>query len=65
MPTPLDILLDPVSLYILGLYAILIIWEAIWPARKLPFVPYWKIKGIVFFFIFFYLSTYLPLWYAE
>jgi sterol desaturase/sphingolipid hydroxylase (fatty acid hydroxylase superfamily) len=47
------------------LYAVLITWEAILPARRLPFVPYWKIKGIVFFFIFFYLSTYLPLWYAE
>jgi sterol desaturase/sphingolipid hydroxylase (fatty acid hydroxylase superfamily) len=64
MPTPIDILLDPVSLYILGMYALLIIWEALLPARKLPHVPYWKLKGILFFFIFFFLSTYLPLWYA-
>jgi len=65
MPNPLDILLDPVSLYILAMYAILIIWEAVFPARKLPPIAYWKIKGIVSFFFFFYLSTYLPLWYAE
>jgi len=65
MPTPLEILLDPISLYILAMYAILIIWEAAFPARKLPHVKYWKIKGILFFFVFFYLSTYLPLWYAE
>lgn len=65
MPTPLDILLDPVSLYILGMYLLLILWEAIFPARQLPDVPYWKIKGIAFFFLFFYLSTYLPLLYAE
>jgi sterol desaturase/sphingolipid hydroxylase (fatty acid hydroxylase superfamily) len=65
MPTPLEILLDPVSLYLLAMYAILIIWEAVFPARKLPYVKYWKIKGILFFFGFFYLSTYLPLWYAE
>lgn len=65
MPTPLDILLDPLSLYILGMYFILIIWEAFFPARKLPYVPYWKVKGGLFFFFFFYLSTYLPLLYAE
>ena len=65
MPTPLDILLDPVSLYILGMYAILILWEAIFPARQLPEIPYWKIKGLAFFFCFFFLSTYLPLFYAE
>ena len=64
MPTPLEILLDPVSLYILAMYALLMIWEAIFPARKLPVIPFWKLKGIIFFFTFFYLSTYLPLWYA-
>jgi sterol desaturase/sphingolipid hydroxylase (fatty acid hydroxylase superfamily) len=65
MPTPLDILLDPVSLYILAIYAMLIIWEAVFPARPLPKVRYWQIKGIVSFFIFFYLSSYLPLLYAR
>ena len=64
MPTPLDILLDPVSLYILGMYFLLVLWEACFPARKLPRIRYWRIKGIVSFFFFFYLSTYLPLWYA-
>ncbi len=64
MPTPLEILIDPVSLYILGMYGILIVWEAFFPARKLPAIKYWRIKGIVAFFFFFYLSTYLPLWYA-
>jgi sterol desaturase/sphingolipid hydroxylase (fatty acid hydroxylase superfamily) len=65
MPTPLEILLDPVSLYIIGMYALLMIWEAIFPARRLPHIRYWKIKGILFFFVFFYLSTYLPLLYAD
>ena len=41
MPTPLEILLDPVSLYILGMYLLLILWEAVFPARKLPHIPYW------------------------
>jgi hypothetical protein len=30
----------------------------------LPHVPYWRLKGIISFFFFFYLSTYLPLLYA-
>jgi sterol desaturase/sphingolipid hydroxylase (fatty acid hydroxylase superfamily) len=65
MPTPIQILLDPISLGLLALYSILITWEAVFPARQLPKVKYWKIKGILFFFIYFYLSSYLPLWYAE
>lgn len=64
MPTPLEILLDPVSLYLLGIYLLLILWEAFAPARQLPHIPFWRLKGIVSFFIFFYLSTYLPLLYA-
>lgn len=65
MPNLLDVLLDPISLCILGLYAVLIVWEAVFPARKLPRIKYWKIKGIVSFFLFFFLSTYLPLWYEQ
>ena len=65
MPSPLDILLDPVSLYILGMYLLLTVWEAIFPARQLPPIRFWQLKGILFFFIFFYLSSYLPLLYAK
>ena len=65
MPTPLEILLDPVALYIIGTYAALMLWEAVWPAQKLPYVKYWKIRGIISFFVFFYLSSYLPLLWNE
>lgn len=65
MPSLIDILIDPVSLSILGLYVFLMLWEALFPARKLPHIPYWHIKGIISFLIFFYLSTYLPLWYSQ
>lgn len=61
MPTPIEILLDPISLVILAMYAILIAWEALFPARKLPKVKFWKLKGLTMFAVFFYLSTYLPL----
>lgn len=61
MPTPLEILLDPVSLVVIALYVGLMIWEALFPARPLPYVRYWKLKGLTFFAIYFYLSSYLPL----
>ena len=61
MPTPLDILLDPISLIILAIYGALMLWEAIFPGRKLPEVKYWKLKGLLAFVFFFYLSSYLPM----
>jgi hypothetical protein len=53
MPTPLEILFDPVSLLSSGFYLVLIVWEAFFPARKLPYIPYWQVKGIFSFFVFF------------
>jgi len=61
MPTPLEILLDPISLLVLALYASLMMWEGLAPGRTLPVVRYWKLKGLAAFVAFFYLSTYLPL----
>ena len=61
MPTPLEILLDPISLTALGMYALLIIWEALFPAQQLPKVKNWKLKGMTSFTVFFFLSSYLPL----
>lgn len=65
MPTPLEILLDPASLIVLSMYAALMIWEGVFPARSLPPIKYWKLKGLTFFAVFFYLSSYLPLLWGE
>jgi sterol desaturase/sphingolipid hydroxylase (fatty acid hydroxylase superfamily) len=65
MPTPLEILLDPISLIVIALYAALMIWEAVFPARTLPSIKYWKVRGLIFFAIYFYLSSYLPLLWNE
>lgn len=65
MPTPLEILLDPISLTVIALYLGLMAWEAFFPARPLPDVKYWKLKGLIFFSIYFYLSSYLPLLWNE
>ncbi|RYD58447.1 MAG: sterol desaturase family protein [Sphingobacteriales bacterium] len=43
------------------MYAFLILIEAILPARKLPEVKNWKVKGILSFIVFFYISVYLPM----
>ena len=61
MPTPLELLLDPISLTIIAIYAGLFLWESLFPGRKLPRVKFWKLKGILMFIAFFYLSNYLPL----
>ncbi len=61
MPTPLEILLDPISLIVIGIYSALILWEALFPGRQLPEIKLWKVRGIGAFVVYFYLSTYLPL----
>lgn len=61
MPSPIEVLLDPLSLMIIAMYLALMIWEALFPARELPYVRYWKAKGLLSFGVFFYLSSYLPL----
>lgn len=61
MPTPLDILLDPVSLTVLALYGALIVLEALFPAGPLPRVPGWRTRALLVFAFYFFLSSYLPL----
>ncbi len=61
MPTPIEILLDPISLTILAMYGLLMAWEAGLPGRPLPVVAGWRWRGLVAFTGYFYLSSYLPL----
>jgi sterol desaturase/sphingolipid hydroxylase (fatty acid hydroxylase superfamily) len=61
MPTPIEILLDPVSLGVLALYGALMLWEAIAPARHLPEIKGWIPRTMGSFVAYFYLSSYLPL----
>lgn len=62
MPTLVDLLLDPVSLAVFAIYAGLMLWEAIAPARPLPTIPGWWLRGLTAFGAFFLVSSYLPLW---
>jgi sterol desaturase/sphingolipid hydroxylase (fatty acid hydroxylase superfamily) len=61
MPTPLQLLLDPVSLTVFALYGALILLEAAFPARPLVPVRGWRWKGLASFAAYFFLSSYLPL----
>jgi sterol desaturase/sphingolipid hydroxylase (fatty acid hydroxylase superfamily) len=61
MPTPLEILLDPISLIILSMYGMLMLWEALFPGRKLPHVKYWKLRGLLVFIFYFFFTSYLPM----
>jgi hypothetical protein len=38
MPTPIDILSDPITLTVIAIYGALIAWEAVAPARPLPHI---------------------------
>jgi sterol desaturase/sphingolipid hydroxylase (fatty acid hydroxylase superfamily) len=61
MPTPIEILLDPISLGVLALYGALMLVEAIAPGRKLPWIKGWIPRALASFGVYFYLSSYLPL----
>ncbi|MGJ8682167.1 sterol desaturase family protein [Paraglaciecola sp.] len=61
MPNPLEVLLDPLSLGLLSLYAFMIILEFLFPARKLPNIKGWYWRSTIVFVVYFYLSSYLPM----
>jgi len=65
MPTPIEILLDPISLFILAMYGVLMLWEGLLPGRILQKVKGLKTRGLIAFVTFFYLSTYLPLYWDQ
>ena len=62
MPTPLQLLTDPLSLVSFALYAALLVLETVAPARPLPRVRGWWLQGSAAFLAFFFVSAYLPLW---
>jgi sterol desaturase/sphingolipid hydroxylase (fatty acid hydroxylase superfamily) len=65
MPTPLQILMDPVSLTVLAIFGALILLEALFPARPLPKIKGWRTSSLLVFAFYFFLSSYLPLLWGE
>lgn len=65
MPTPLDLLCDPVTLTAIGLYIGLLVWETLAPARRLPAVAGWRIRTLIGFLAYLMISGYLPWLWAD
>jgi sterol desaturase/sphingolipid hydroxylase (fatty acid hydroxylase superfamily) len=61
MPTPLEILQDPISLALIAIFAALILLEKLMPGQQQKTIKNWVPKTLLFFVAYFYLSTYLPL----
>ncbi len=63
LPSPWQLLADPVSIIVICIFFGLMILEELFPGRPLPQIKYWKIRGVIAFIIYFFLSSYLPfLW---
>lgn len=65
LPTPWQILIDPASIIVICIFLALMLAEAIMPARKLPSIKFWRMKGITAFLIYFFISSYLPLIWSD
>ncbi|MGI9550748.1 MAG: sterol desaturase family protein [Aurantibacter sp.] len=61
LPSPIEILLDPISLIVYAIFGGLFLWESLFPARKLPKMKFWKLRGLTFFIAYMLLTTYIPL----
>jgi sterol desaturase/sphingolipid hydroxylase (fatty acid hydroxylase superfamily) len=60
VPSPIELIMDPVVIAIVALYAGLLAWEALLPARVLPRVEAWWASGLMSFVAYFFVSSYLP-----
>lgn len=65
MPTPVDLLLDPLTGILLTMFAGLWLWERLAPGRELPRVSNWTARALVAFVVYLLLSSYLPLLWGE
>jgi len=61
LPSPIQILMDPASIIVISIFLVLMIAEELFPGRSLPKIKYWKVKGLLAFVFYFFLSTYLPM----
>jgi sterol desaturase/sphingolipid hydroxylase (fatty acid hydroxylase superfamily) len=65
MPTPLDLLLDLTTQIMLTMFALLAVFERFFPGRPLPRVPGWHARALAVFALYFLVSSYLPLLWAD
>lgn len=65
LPNPWQLLKDPASIIVISIFLFLLIAEELFPGRELPTIKHWKLKGIIAFIIYFFVSSYLPLIWNE
>lgn len=65
MPTPLDVLLDPITLTTLAMFAALAFAERLYPGRPLPHVRGWYVRATMVFIVYVLMSSCLPLLWAD
>lgn len=65
MPTPFDLLMDPATQVMLSMFAGLLLWETLAPGRALPALRGWRLRALGAFVVYFLLSSYLPLLWAD
>jgi len=65
MQSPFEILLDPISLAISGIFLLLMVCETFFPARMLPRIRFWQMRGLFAYVFFLLFSSYLPSAYAS
>ena len=65
LPSTLQLLKDPVSIVVFGIFFSLMLLEELFPGRKLPGIRYWRWMGITAFVVNFFLATYLPMLWNE
>ncbi len=61
----MQILLDPASIIVILIFFVLMVFSELFPGRPMAHIRFWKMKGIVAFILYFFLSTYLPLIWNE
>ncbi len=61
MPSPLEILISPISIGIIIMYALMISMEFFLHSNNLPVIKGWLSRSLLIFVVYFYLSSYLPL----
>lgn len=65
MPTPIELLMDPATQVMLAMFVGLALWEFAAPCRPLPALRGWRLRALAAFALYFLLSSYLPLLWAE
>jgi hypothetical protein len=65
MPTPFELFQDPIIQAVFALYGAMLAWEALRPARALPRLRLWWLRGTLALVAYVLVSSYVPLWLAE